>query len=204
MSATRAERLAALRVDVATESADVAYQVLFEDWLGREVWHLAHEGLPLLVGVDPVAWSSHLERHTLGGTADALLEQLAGDLDCAVDASVAPARLGAWAREHDCRLPAPFAQVLEFIVRVLPDSGGGRPADVAEARAVAAERELLLGAALTLVTRFPQQCRDEHGFFDGMRIADLILAKAALWFPLEPPALGRDRIAALLEQYLSR
>jgi len=204
MSTTRAEHLTALRVDVATESADVTYQVLYEDWLGREAWHLAHEGLPLLVGVDPAVWPSYVARHALGGTADALLAQLAGDLDCAVDAGVAPARLGAWAREHDCRLPAPFAQVLEFIVRVLPDRGGRLPADGAEAHAAAAERELLLGAALMLVTRFPQQCRDEHGFFDGTLIADQILAKAALWFPLEPPALGRDGIAALLEQYLSQ
>ncbi len=204
MSTTRAERLAALRVDVATESADVTYQVLYEDWLGREAWHLAHEGLPLLVGVDPAAWPSHVARHALDGTAGALLAQLAGDLGCAVDAAVAPARLGAWAREHGCHLPAPFAQVLEFIVRVLPDAGGRLPADGADAQAAAAERELLLGAALMLVTRFPQQCRDKHGFFDGARIADQILAKAALWFPLEPPALGRDGIAALLDQYLSR
>lgn len=204
MSATRAERLAALRVDVATDSADVTYQVLYEDWLGREAWHLAHEGLPLLVGVDPAVWPSHVARHALGGTADALLAQLADDLDCAVDAAVAPARLGTWAREHACRLPAPFAQVLEFIVRVVPGTGGRLPADDADAQAAAAERELLLGAALMLVTRFPQQCRDEHGFFDGARIADQILAKAALWFPLEPPMLGREGIAALLEQYLSR
>ncbi|MEQ8494602.1 MAG: hypothetical protein RLW42_10355, partial [Gammaproteobacteria bacterium] len=73
----------------------------------------------------------------------------------------------------------------------------------AAAEARAAEREQLLGAALLLVTRFPQQCRDEHGFFDGGRIADLILEKAALWFPLEAPALARDDIAALVERYLS-
>ncbi|MGR8920698.1 MAG: hypothetical protein ACU85V_13865, partial [Gammaproteobacteria bacterium] len=56
--------------------------------------------------------------------------------------------------------------------------------------------------ALALVTRFPERCRDDRGFFDGALVAELIIEKGALWFPLGPPALDRDEIAALLERWL--
>ncbi|MEQ8661039.1 MAG: hypothetical protein RLW62_09500, partial [Gammaproteobacteria bacterium] len=182
MSASRVALLEALRTGIDVHSEAVAGQVLYEDWLGRDAWCLDSAGLPLLVGVDPECWPAHVAAHDLAVPAAALLAQLTADLDVAATHAIAPVDLGTWARKHGCSLPAPFERVLDFILRVLPAPVGASHAAAAEVTA-AAERELLLGAALMLVTRFPARCRDAHGFFDGARIADLILEKAALWFP---------------------
>ena len=203
MNETRGAALAALREGIDVDTGAVSYQVLYEDWLGRDDWHLARQGLPLLVGIDPARWASHLASRGLGATADTLLAVLAADLTVDPEAMIAPARLGGWARQHGLDLPPPFARMLDFIQRVLPSNAALPPSSGGDAAlAQAADRERVLGAALMLATRFPGQCRNEHGFFDGALIADLVLEKAALWFPLEPPALTREAMTALIEQYL--
>ena len=87
----------------------------------------------------------------------------------------------------------------------------GRSSDFSPARAgadalfgwlAAQARETLLGAALMLVTRMPQDCVDELGYYDSVRITQLILQKALLWFPLDPPPLDRAGIEALIARWL--
>ncbi|MGE0483339.1 MAG: hypothetical protein AB7Q81_04315 [Gammaproteobacteria bacterium] len=192
--------MARLRAALGVEPDDAALSALYETWLMRDVWRLADEALPLLVGVDPDNWANALGAGS-ATWANALMTQLASAPGIAGEEAVAPAGLRAWARERGTALPACAEQLLDFIASVVPGVRDESAAPAAVARA--AEREILLGAALALVTRFPAQCRDEHGFFDGGLIADQILAKAALWFPLEPPRAGRDEIATLLESYLA-
>jgi hypothetical protein len=193
-----AELVARLRAALGVQAEAAAMSALYETWLSRDAWHVPNEALPLLVGVDPAHWRDALDVES-AAWAHALAARLAAALAGAE--AVTPAALRTWAREQGTGLPACAEQLLDFIASVLPGTrdDGAMPAAVARA----AEREILLGAALALVTRFPAQCRDEHGFFDGGLIADQVLAKAVLWFPREPPQASRDDIAALFETYLA-
>ena len=193
----------ALRVGLDVTASDVAYQELFESWLTREQWLLASEAVPLIIGVAPDAWPAHIKRHSLSEASRQLCEQLCTQLQCAADDAIEVMRVYAWAREQRISLPLAFERVVEFVVQVLPGAVIEHYADTPAGAAAGDERERILGAALALVTRFPQQCRDHNGFFDAGQIADLLLEKGAVWFPLTPPEMSRDAIATLLETYLS-
>jgi hypothetical protein len=198
---TPAELIAALRVGVDHRAESVAYQVVYETWLTRECWLIDGEALPLLVGVDPLQWSAHIERHSLARASRSALHTLVAEFECAPTAALEPQRIAQWARRHDIELPAPFARVLEFLQRVLP---APQQTIVAGAdAATASDRELVLGAALALLSRFPAACRSANGKLSSDTLAALILAQAPEWFPLGPPALGHDDIVALLERYLA-
>ena len=173
-------------------------QKRYEKWLARDTWCVATEAVPLVAGFDPEQWPpAGVETTVVQRLEAAMVDELE---NAGTDTAAAtPAEIVAWTRRVGISLPDEFARLFEFIQGVLPR----HEAPVEASLEQAAERELLLGAALTLVTRFPDECRDEHGFFDGGHIADLIIEKAALWFPLEPPRATRDEIAAMLERWLT-
>ncbi len=202
MSSEPGSLVATLRASLEMPAED-ASQALYEDWLTRDTWRLDSEAVALLVGCAPDEWPRYCARHGLDESSRTLNRALADAFGCAPDAAVEPLRLRGWAQANGVELPPAFARLADYIARVLPAAAGAGEEGAQAAAAAAGERELLLGAALALVTRFPEQCRDAHGFFDGARIADLILEKAALWFPHEPPRMERAAIAALLERYLS-
>jgi hypothetical protein len=198
------EALAALSLELrcGVNSADLAptYQALFEQWLCRDRWRVANEAIPLLVGVAPENWSAYVAANGLSGPARRLTDRLTHDLGCATDELVDVEKLGAWSRAQGFELPGAFERVLEFIVSVVPRPDTAPDHESLMARAN--ERERLLGAALALVTRFPQQCRNADGAYDGKQLATVLMEKAVVWFPLAAPEMSVEEIASLFESYL--
>ena len=170
-----------------------------EAWAKRERWRAASEGLPLLLGVRPEDWARIDGAARVGETWAALAAALGVAPDS--DPECSPLKLRAAALGLGLSPPPALDRLLDFIQRLLPEA---QPeAAAAEAEVLAAqERETLLGAALMLVTRMPQDCVDELGYYDSARITRLILQKALLWFPLGPPALDRGGIEALIARWL--
>lgn len=201
MPADRAQLCAQLRCAVDSDDLSPTQQALYEAWLSRDRWQLVEEAVPLIVGVGPDTWPQYVLQHELDQESAMFAAILAEDFGCQLDGAIDATDLRDWSRRTGIALPSACDRLLDYIASVLPATPV--PAPAAEQQAAAAEREVVLGAALALVTRFPAQCRDDNGFFDGQRIAGLMLEKAALWFPLEPPSMDRDAIAALLEGYLT-
>ena len=143
----------------------------------------------------------HVLEHGLDSDCAMFAAVLADDFSCQLDGAIEPSMLRGWSQRTGVRLPQACERLLEYIASVVAPVQSA--AVMSESQGASAEREVILGAALQLVTRFPDQCRDDNGFFDGQHIAALMLEKAALWFPLEPPTLDRDAIAELLERYLT-
>lgn len=199
MEEDAAALLARLRAGLEPDAQ--ALQPLYERWLREDTWAVPDEALPLLAGIAPDDWDAHVERCGARSEAARLGALLAAG-HAVREGVIAPAELGRWARTAGVELPAALGALLDFIARVLPASGTAAAPDAAPAGPDQDDRERVLGAALALVTKFPERCRDEHGFYDGERIAALILEKAALWFPDRPPSLSREAMATLLERYL--
>lgn len=196
-----ADAVTALRAGAAVHDVDTPTQQRFERWARREHWRLREEALPLLVGFEPSDWRAHLEATGTSAIADALLDTLARDLGVDPSASVAPLAIGDWARSHGVRVPLALERLLDFISGVLPPAADDRRKpqdDVLRAQ----EREILLGAALLLVTKEPAACVDEDGYYSPPQIARLILARARLWFPLAPPTLDEAAIATLIGRWI--
>ena len=167
---------------------------------------MRREGTPLLVGLAPAAWGQYLNEHAVADDEERLHALLHGALEGVMDASDgvrrqhlarigrAPMPLPCQSRWSACWVSSYGACAPRYCPPTL------RPTRIWLQLASA---NALFGAALALATKFPERCRDKHGFFDGPRIAQLIMEKTALWFPDTPPALTERDMAALIEQYLT-
>lgn len=202
MSGQVATLVAGLRRGLNVATADAAQQSLYEHWVGVEQWPLEGVAPALLVGVAPANWAAHVEERGLAAEARQLQQHLLDALAVDAGRTTSALHLRAWAQGHGVVLPAAAEQLLDFVARTLPRLAVDAP--VATHAAVRpSDREAVLGAALAMVTRFTEDCLDEERMFDGARIARLMLAQAALWFPEGPPRMDEQAIARLVEHYIS-
>ena len=194
--------IARLRSGLNVTAADHAQQLLYEHWLGQERWPLDPVALALLVGVAPAQWSAHVERLDLAAEAAQLRARMVTTLALDAEQFTTGSGLRAWAHSQGVALPAAAEALLDFVARTLPGLAAQLPQMNAPA-ARSSDKEVVLGAALALVTRFTEDCLDDERMFDGARIARLMLCQAARWFPDGPPTMDEQAIAQLVEHYIS-
>ncbi|MGE0385859.1 MAG: hypothetical protein AB7Q97_14090 [Gammaproteobacteria bacterium] len=192
-------------------TAHVEQQLLYERWLARDAWRLRSEALPLLLGCDPAAWAARDGSGFAAAESRAweCLRQAVASGELAVvgeradpaAARVAPEAIHAWALRHRLAPPPAFDALLQFILTTVRRAPAAAPAS-ADPRAAAGARERLLGAALNIVSKWPDEVRDANGFIDGALIVERMQRTAAVWF--EPPALPlpRTEAIALIERWL--
>jgi hypothetical protein len=171
---------------------------LYERWLATDAWTL-DAALALIVGLDPAAWTTHIDRNDLALDAATLRESMLDELgvDRTID-DIVVAELAVWMARHGCAWPAPAAALLDFIARTLP--AARRP--IPPAASGASEREAILGAALALATRFTERCLDGEGYYDARRMVSALRSQAVVWFGEQRPELDETAMIELLERYL--
>ena len=202
MAQDTAALVARLRAGLNVALADAAQQALYEHWIGQERWPLAPVALALLVGVAPVQWRAHLDTHNLVADADQLKTLLQNELTLDADLMTSGLAVRAFAQRHGVTLPAAAEPLFDFVARTLLRLAAEIPV-VAAPAARSSDKEVVLGAALALVTRFTEDCLDDERMFDSARIARLMLAQAALWFPDGAPRMDERAIAELVEHYVT-
>ncbi len=200
-------------------SALVEQQMLYEKWLKRPAWNLRREAVPLLVGADPDAWPDALAAAAVADAERALWQAVADGGGPALKEAVAepaewsvePAAVWNWARACGHAPPAAFDALMQFILRVMPVPSTARPAvavplpggwSSVELPPLGTAREQVLGAALAIVARWPEQCRDGNGFIDGGRIVERMRQQAAAWFDTPELPLPATEAVALIERWL--
>jgi len=185
-------------------------QLLYERWLKREQWLLRREAIPLLFGVDPEAWPRANEDPAVAAAEARLWQWMnEGDGDArphlanpAVESEqwqVAPAAAVNWWRAAGMRVPETLENLLQFILRVVKTPEAAPAADAAPAPRAA---EQVLGAALAVLSKWPDRCRDEHGFADGALMLNVIRQHAAAWFDGPELPMDGDEAYALIERWL--
>ena len=202
MAQQTAALVARLRTGLNVALADAAQQSLYEHWIGQERWPLDPVALALLVGVVPAQWHAHLDTHNLVADAERLKTLLLNELTLDADLVTSGLAVRAFAQRHDVPLPAAAESLFDFVARTLPRLVAEMPA-AAVPTARSSDKEVVLGAALALVTRFTEDCLDDERMFDSARIARLMLAQAALWFPDGAPRMDERAIAELVEHYVT-
>lgn len=193
-----------LRRDFDADATDPDTQARYEAWARRDGWRVRDEAAALVAGVDPAHWREFVQGSERAAWAEALTLALVHGLDVPVDGLVSPMRVRSWAQAHGIRLPLALSRLLDFMASVLAPAADDASASVQDDVLRAQEREILLGAALMLVTKEQAACLDDEGCYSASRIARLILSRALLWFPLAPPTLDEAAIARLLERWIGR
>ncbi|MBA2594634.1 MAG: hypothetical protein H0U97_21305 [Gammaproteobacteria bacterium] len=224
MSDTDPSQLAKLLADVASSWAGPAavggagpfhQQLLYERWLRRPVWRLREEAVPLLLGIDPVVWarggkapgSTEVQDRVWAAVHAAVMDRGgprvidsgAGPDDWCVE----PADLCRWASGRGLVLPESFVTLMDFILRAVKAPAGavavaGTPSETH----LASVREQVLGAALNVLAKCPDQCYDAHGLCSGARIAERIAAQSMRWFDAPEPPVAGPEMTALIDRWL--
>ncbi|MGH8588754.1 MAG: hypothetical protein ACREXX_05265, partial [Gammaproteobacteria bacterium] len=182
MSDADPSQIAGLLADVASswagpaavgEASPFHQQLLYERWLRRPVWRLREEVVPLLLGIDPVVWarggvvpgSTEVQDRVWAALHAAVMEGRGPRvIDSGADPDdwrVEPADLYRWASGRGLVLPQAFVALMDFILRAVKAparevAAVGTPAEAHQASV----REQVLGAALNVLAKCPDQCYD--------------------------------------------
>lgn len=190
---------------------------LYERWVREPEWALRAEGVPLLIGIAPEAWEaarksdpcrtaeyevwSGMARAVRGAKTPPVRNPEASEDEW----RIAPLDLYRWASASGIPIPEPFEALMQFIQRVLPGYSpeASSPAvPPTSGSAASSIKEKVLGAALNVLAKCPEQCYDQYGMVSGEEIARVIAAQSLRWFDTgEPPMPGRD-MAALIDKCL--
>lgn len=210
----------ALGQRVTGRADDVDEQRLYERWLRRDEWRIRSEALPLLFGVEPSRWPDVIASLKL----EPQVEDAWHMLKACVAQSQFPSLIGTqreeepwvahpldfyhWVRGQGLDIPPAFEQLAQFVATVIKRPHSPSPASHAlfgagaPPQTQASEREKILGAALNVLAKCPEACRDEHGLVNGEAIAKLIAEQCIRWFDApQLPADPRD-VAALIDRWL--
>ncbi len=181
-------------------------QRLYEHWLKRDDWSARTEALPLVVGIEPEFWDAYLSKHKLADLEQEVWDSFAaGNGIEADDQSVSIATVYEWFTGCDIEFASSFTRIYDFVRRATSQS---KVTEVVAAevdstsRELQQENEIVLGAALSIVSKMPERCRDEHGVVDGGVVSKLIVEKAARWFGSVPPSMTQEQMASLIDQWL--
>ena len=183
-----------------------AQQKLYEKWLKEDRWLLYSQALPLLSGLDPEA--------TKGPVAEDLWEKMAAAVTNAElvveDAGAAPEQWVAspravyrWAASSGTAVPEPFRILMEFILQTVPAETSSRARGNVEAD-FHTDNEKILGAALSVLCAYPEQCLARDGNFDIRKIIILMHEHAGELFGTDGLEYSYERVHDLLKSRIKK
>lgn len=182
-------------------------QLLYETWLKHDGWQLRSEGLPLLFAVDPDDWTDWLQDSEFATASDELYQQLGDRIRSDGNDRVTPLALYQLVRAAGHAVPAAYERLIQFIVSTVKsphpvaEPTGGVLAGV-PATAASGAREQVVGAAFSILSKWPDRCRDERGLVDAERIVALIESQPVLWFDAPQAPLAHTEMVDLLNRWL--
>ena len=121
---------------------------------------------------------------------------------------IAPIDLYQWAHASGVPIPEPFEALMQFIQRVVqwpaassPDALRREP-NPSSRKDAPSTREKVLGAALNVLAKCPDQCYDQHGLVSGEKITRLIAAQSMRWFDAKEPPMRTGEMVDLIDKWL--
>ena len=214
------KRVLGQRVTGPSTYGFVSEQRLYERWLRQDEWRVRSEALPLLFGVEPAQWPELIAGLDLGlqvesawDTLKACIAQarfppLTGTQREEDEWGVHPLDFYHWAHGHGLDISAAFEQLAQFVATVIKQPHSPSPASHVlfgaglPPQTQASEREKILGAALNVLAKCPEACRDEHGLVSGEAIAKLIGEQCIRWFDTQQLPVDPTDVAALIDRWL--
>ena len=206
--------------DSASRDVFAQAQLLYERWIRKPDWALRAEGIPLLIGIAPETWETLRVSGACGTQEDTLWASVREAVVTAgkprvinpespeEDWRCAPIDLYQWACASGVPIPEPFEALMQFIQRVVPGSAASSPDALCRAPNPSARndapstREKVLGAALNVLAKCPDQCYDQHGLVSGEKITRLIAAQSMRWFDTAEPPMRTGEMAELIDKWL--
>ena len=188
-------------------------QKLFEKWCKKEKWLLYNEGILLLLSINPS------EKQTLNEDLMNRVNELKNhanecikkNLLSVVDIKkpensweVKPLDLYRWATISRIPIPDELSTLMMFITQTIKVSNQDNNLvnyENSEDKLNQLEKEIILGAATSLLINSPEICRDNDGNIDCKVIVSKIIENKKYWFGECKLNISEKRMVNLLEKY---
>lgn len=185
-------------------------QKLYEKWLPKDKWLLHEEGMPLLLGLNP-------DSNGGDNTEFDKVEELWGHAKDCVNKKllfvinpeqgddeweVLPVDLYRWATVSRISVPAEFSALMAFVIQTvkLEHEKNYKKVEGLQDATYQKHREIVLGAATSLLVNAPEQCNNSKPVTDN--ITRLILENKKIWFGEDASLLEASEMTALINDYI--
>jgi hypothetical protein len=202
------------REEKVFEKERLSLQKLYEQWSCKEAWLLHKEGIPLLFALEP--GNNNMLDEELEKKIDALW---AHAQDCAQkkllpvfnmekpteEWLVRPIDLYSWGTVSRITMPDEFSMLMTFVAQTIKpvqtqsaQTSGDNSQDILYQK----HREIVLGAATSLLVNAPDICKNKKGKIVSNLIAKNIIENEDQWFGDARPMLAETAMTDLIDEYL--
>jgi hypothetical protein len=197
------------------DEEQLTLQKLYEKWLCKDKWLLYKEGIPLLLGVNPdnngaidndsVNKIEELWVHAQDCVQKKMLSVINIEQP-ATEWEVMPVDLYRWATVSRIAVPAEFSTLMGFVMQTVKfeqNNQANNQADGIQDTVYQTHREIVLGAATSLLVNATKQCKNDGGEIVVKQIVRLIADNKAEWFGEDKPLLEETAMTDLINQYVN-
>lgn len=186
-------------------------QKLYEKWICNDKWLLQKEGIPLLFGINPDTNESgddvsdkteELWKHAQECVHKKLLSVV--NVDNSADKwEVLPIDLYRWAMVSRISVPDEFSALIAFVIQTVKPVQNSHVQTEVELDAVLQKhREIVMGAATSLLVNASEQCKNDKGKVDAINVSRLIIENKQEWFGEDELQLDESAMTKLIDGYI--
>lgn len=192
---------------VQLDEKSVALQLLYEKWVTREHWSL-EESACLLKGQAPGDSSRdqeviQLEAELVNAVDCGEMENLATGGINPENYEFEPQKVFNWASRRDIELPAELVNLMEFIIKTTAFAAPNELDDDSDSSiADSNDRERILGACVSVLANYPEECLNKKGKVSTERMLKLIDKYSDQLFSDELPGLSSTGIRDLVKLWV--
>lgn len=198
-------------------------QRLYERWVSRPAWLLKSQALPLLLGRDPegrVGDDDYMDQvnelwaHAQECVKKRLLKLENSDTEDPEKWEVSPAVIYQWAAVSRIELEDSFIRLMEFILTVVKKDPGGAHSEAvaiggesnqdAGFRDMVSEKERILGASLSVLAGYYDECKNRRGVIKTERVIDMINKYSDALFDQDAPDLSPPVMKDVIDVWLKK
>ncbi len=192
---------------VQLDEKSVALQRLYEKWVTRDNWSLS-EATFLFLGLEPgeengdstyLLLEAELANAAGKGELGSQDSSVPGDQDYKFE----PREVFTWARKKGIELPLELVNLMEFVIKTTAFSSSDEFTQENDVTASSGkDAENLLGACVSVLANYPDECRNQKGKVTTERILKLLDKHSDRLFPGELPGLSSTSIRDLVNNWI--
>lgn len=202
------------REDKRYGEGKLTLQKLYEKWSCKDKWLLYEEGIPLLFGQQPgikelldeevTNKMESLWEHAQECVQKKLLFVLNTEKP-EIEWEVRPLDLYCWATVSRISMPDEFSMLMAFVSQTVKPTeeilASSQSLDVEDMR-YQKHREIVLGAATSMLINAPKLCENKKGRIVSNQIAINIMENEDRWFGSDKPLLTEASMTDLINEYI--
>jgi hypothetical protein len=196
------------------EKERLSLQKLYEQWSCKEAWLLYEQGIPLLFGIEP-GKVKHEEEEVLikieslwEHAQECVQKKLLPVINVEKEKEqweVRPLDLYSWGTISRITMPDEFSMLMTFVAQTIKPVQSQSNSNFSESEQdmlYQKHREIVLGAATSLLVNAPELCKNKKGKVVSNKIAKNILENEDQWFGDDRPLLAEAAMTDLINEYL--